>query len=83
MSDPAEAALEWIRTSIREERPHMHPNEAALLALTLDAIAEDYAVPIEECIRWIHGDAFDQNPESWRDHCRRYADLRKRLCEAS
>jgi hypothetical protein len=79
-TDLRAAALDWIRTALREEKPDADAGALAAAAEMLHAQAVEFDVPVDELIRWIHEDrAYD--PASWRAHCSWYVEFRRHMCE--
>lgn len=80
MTTPHAASLDWVRRALAEELRDDSPS-VGTRAENLVAIAEAYAVPIEELIRWIHEPAVGKqwSAAEWRRYCQRYAELRQRL----
>jgi hypothetical protein len=83
MSDPRAAALEWIRSAIADELPREDPDSVTRFAETIHAHALDYAVPVEECIRWIHSQEFRPVAPVWIRHCQWFAEFRRARCSRS
>lgn len=79
MTDPREAALAWIRTAIAEERPQDSVAAIEQAAEALHASAEEYGVPIDELIVWIHRSGPKLDFGKWKAHAIEFSDLQQRL----
>jgi uncharacterized Zn finger protein len=63
--------FEQIAAALSEELPHSDRGELRERALSLIAIAEQAAVPIEELLQWIHEPAPEKeySLREWRAYC--------------
>lgn len=77
-----ETALDWIRLAVSEECPHESPKRIEEIADMIHSLAQDWDIPVDECIRWIHSNAFDDSAPAWVRHCQWYADFRRRNCSS-
>jgi hypothetical protein len=74
MTHPRTAALAWIRDALTEELRE-HPLRIAEMAEVILAIAEDYSIPVEEVVRWIHMDMPRRTypTAAWVLHCNEHS----------
>ena len=82
MTHPREAALRWIVVALSAQMPSESPRRISEIAEWVHAVAADWDVPVEECIRWIHSAEFSEQAPAWVLHCRWYAEFRRRNCRA-
>jgi hypothetical protein len=77
----AQAAGEWIRAQLISAFPENAPQTLFEYGDSLAAIAEQYQIPAESVIWWIHyrPDNKDFSLKAWRLWCARYADAAARL----
>lgn len=81
MTRPRDAALAWIQNQLRLAFPENNPLQLSDYGDSLFAIAEQYDIPDESLIWWIHQrhSNKDFSPRAWRLWCARYADAALRL----
>lgn len=81
MSYVHDAAVDWARRALREEFHDVAVMGIDTAAQIFVAVAEDYDVPIEELIRWIHDPTRKEELTSsnWVRNCIEYTGLRARL----
>jgi hypothetical protein len=80
MSYVHDAAMDWVRRALAEELRDTHAALIEGAAQILLAVAEDYEVPVEELIAWIHKPRPAKvTAADWVRHCVEYEELRTKL----
>lgn len=80
-TSPADAARLWIQAQLVIAFPENDPRGLAEYGYSLAVIAEQYEIPAESVLWWIHyrPDNKDFSLKAWRLWCARYADAAARL----